>query len=74
MMPTRPKLPKRRWCWGAEAVLHLDAARWDEAVASAQQAVELDELHGSGECWREFALLVEEAAETGRPLESAGPV
>jgi hypothetical protein len=48
------------------ALEHLDAGRWDDAQARADLAVELDEEHGTGEVWREFGLLVEEAAELGR--------
>ena len=48
------------------ALEHLDAGRWDEAVDLAARTAELDELHGRGSVWREFTLLVEEAAETGR--------
>jgi hypothetical protein len=48
------------------ALEHLDAGRWDDAQARAELCVELDEAHGSGDVWREFALLVEEAAELGR--------
>lgn len=48
------------------AIEHLDAGRWDDAQARADLSVELDETHGSGEVWREFGLLVEEAAELGR--------
>lgn len=51
----------------AEAALeHLRAGRFDEAIAQAQLTVELDEEHGDGEAWRDFAILAEEAAETGR--------
>ena len=49
---------------GKTALEHLEAGRVDEARAAADLAVELDENHGSGEVWRDFALLVEEAAET----------
>lgn len=49
---------------GKTAIVHLEAGRVDEARAAADLAVELDESHGSGEVWRDFALLVEEAAET----------
>jgi hypothetical protein len=52
-----------------ECLAHLDAGRWDEALASAERAVELDEAWGDGESWREFSLRVEEAAETGRGAE-----
>ena len=47
-----------------EALAHLDAGRYDQARASAELAVELDEAHGSGATWRDFGLLVEEATET----------
>ncbi len=48
------------------ALEHLEAGRWDDAQACGELCVELDERYGSGEIWREFSLLVEEAAETGR--------
>jgi hypothetical protein len=50
----------------ADALAHLDAGRWDEARACAEAAQSLAEEQGEDELWREFALLVEEAAETGR--------
>lgn len=50
----------------ADALAHLDAGRWDEARACADAAQSLAEEAGEDEVWREFALLVEEAAETGR--------
>jgi hypothetical protein len=49
-----------------DALAHLDAGRWDEARACAEAAQSLAEDEGEDEVWREFALLVEEAAETGR--------
>jgi hypothetical protein len=49
-----------------DALAHLDAGRWDEARACAESAQSLAEGEGEDEVWREFALLVEEAAETGR--------
>lgn len=42
---------------------HLDAGRGDEAIATATCALELDEEHHDGSAWRDFAILVEEAAE-----------
>lgn len=51
------------------AMEHLEAGRWDDAQARAELALELDESHGSGELWRNFCLLVEEAAELGRDEE-----
>lgn len=49
------------------ALTHLEAGRWDEARACADEALELAEGCGYGAgAWRRFALLVEEAAETGR--------
>lgn len=48
------------------AIEHLYAGRWDDAQARADLSVELDETHGRGDVWREFGLLVEEAAELGR--------
>ena len=50
----------------ADALAHLDAGRWDEARACAEAAQSLAEDEGEDEVWREFALLVEEAAEIGR--------
>ncbi len=49
-----------------DAVAHLEQGRWDEARACAEAALSLAEDNGEDEVWREFALLVEEAAETGR--------
>jgi hypothetical protein len=43
------------------AVEHLEADRFDEAVASAIIVAELDAEAKSG-AWQEFAILVEEAA------------
>ena len=51
----------------ADAIAHLDAGRWDDACACADEAAVLAEDHGRGEVWREFALLVEEAAASGDP-------
>lgn len=45
---------------------HLDAGRWDEAQACGEEVLSLAEAARAGEIWREFGLLVEEAAETGR--------
>jgi hypothetical protein len=50
----------------ADALAHLDAGQWDEARACAEAAQSLAEDEGEDEVWREFALLVEEAAEIGR--------
>lgn len=47
------------------AIAHLEAGRWDDARASAELCVELDETEARGDTWRDFGLLVEEAAETG---------
>ncbi|MFO7566900.1 MAG: hypothetical protein R6X02_29925 [Enhygromyxa sp.] len=49
-----------------DALEHLDHGRWDEARACAEAALALAEEAGEDQVWREFALLVEEAAETGR--------
>jgi hypothetical protein len=49
-----------------DAIAHLDGGRWDEARACAEAAQTLAEDAGEPELWREFALLVEEAAEIGR--------
>lgn len=49
-----------------DALDHLDGRRWDEARACAEAALTLAEEHGEDAVWREFALQVEEAAETGR--------
>ena len=56
-----------------DALAHLDAGRWDDAQGCADAAVSLAEEHGQTEVWREFALLVEEAAETGRDGQELGP-
>jgi hypothetical protein len=48
------------------ALAHLDGGRWDEADAAALLCLELEEEFGSGRVWRDFALLVEEAAAVGR--------
>lgn len=53
-----------------DALEHLDFGRWDEALACAEAALNLAEDNGEGRRWREFALLVEEAAETGRASQS----
>jgi hypothetical protein len=50
----------------SDALAHLDAGRWDDARACAEASLNLAEDSGEAEVWREFALLVEEAAETGR--------
>jgi hypothetical protein len=57
----------------AEALTHLDAGRWDEAIACAEAAQSLAEDAGEPRAWREFCLLVEEAAETGRGSAAARP-
>ncbi len=49
-----------------EALAHLAAARWDDAQGCADALASLAEENGEDELWRDFALLVEEAAETGR--------
>ncbi len=51
---------------GRDALTRLQSGAWDEAEALAQSAVELDESWRDGESWREFAILVEEAAAIGR--------
>lgn len=56
-----------------DALAHLDAGCWDDAQGCAEAAVSLAEEHGQAEVWREFALLVEEAAETGRDGQELGP-
>lgn len=48
-----------------DALAHVEHRRWDEARACAEAAAELGERAGQT-VWREFCLLVEEAAETGR--------
>ena len=48
------------------ALTHLEHGRWDEADAAANLALELEEEFGDGTIWRDFALLVEEAAAIGR--------
>lgn len=49
----------------SDAVAHLEAGRWDEARACAEAGLSVAEQEGEGEVWREFSLLVEEAAELG---------
>jgi len=44
---------------------HLIFGRWDEARAMAEAALELDEIDGTGDRWRDYSLLVEEACATG---------
>ena len=53
-----------------DALEHLLAGRWDEARACAEVVVSLAEDAGEDELWRDFALLVDEAAETGRATVS----
>ncbi|PRP94772.1 hypothetical protein [Enhygromyxa salina] len=53
-----------------DAVEHLEQGRWDEACECAEATASLAEEHGQGTVWREFVLLVEEAAETGRDSQS----
>ena len=48
-----------------DALAHLNGGRWDEARACAEAAAALAEDAGEDAVWREFSLLVEEAAETG---------
>jgi len=48
-----------------EALRHLDEGRFDEARACAELVMDGAESLGHGSLWREFGLLVEEAAETG---------
>ena len=52
-----------------DALEHLDAGRWDEARDCAEEAVGLAEVHGRPKLWRNFALLVEEAAEIGHDAQ-----
>ena len=49
-----------------DALDHLEEGRWDEACECAEATMALAEDHEQGRVWREFVLLVEEAAETGR--------
>jgi len=49
-----------------DALVHLQGRRWDEADAAANLCLELEEEFGSGRVWRDFALLIEEAAAVGR--------
>ncbi|KIG17074.1 hypothetical protein DB30_03671 [Enhygromyxa salina] len=53
-----------------DAVEHLEQGRWDEACECAEATATLAEDHDQGPVWREFVLLVEEAAETGRDSHS----
>jgi hypothetical protein len=49
-----------------DALAHLDAGRWDDAQGCSEALASLAEENDEDELWREFALLVDEAAETGR--------
>jgi hypothetical protein len=49
-----------------EALGHLETGRWDDAQGCAEALASLAEENCKDELWREFALLVDEAAETGR--------
>jgi hypothetical protein len=54
-----------------DALAHLGAGRWDDSQGCADALVGLAEENGEDELWREFALLVDEAAETGRAAVEA---
>jgi hypothetical protein len=54
-----------------DALNHLVAARWDDAQGCADALASLAEENGEDELWRDFALLVEEAAEIGRAAAGA---
>ncbi|NVB39035.1 hypothetical protein G6O69_14425 [Pseudenhygromyxa sp. WMMC2535] len=54
-----------------DALAHLEGGRWDEARACGEAAAGLAEEQGE-DVWREFAILVDEAAETGRAAPSPG--
>jgi hypothetical protein len=55
-----------------QALAHLLAGRWDDAQACADEVAMLAEDNGQRGVWREFAVLVDEAAETGRARQSLG--
>jgi hypothetical protein len=54
-----------------DALVHLCAGRWDDAQGCADALANLAEENGEDLLWREFALLVDEAAETGRAAAAA---
>lgn len=54
-----------------DALAHLAAARWDDAQGCADALGNLAEESGEDELWREFVLLVDEAAEIGRAATGA---
>jgi hypothetical protein len=56
-----------------DALAHLAAARWDDAQGCADALVSLAEENGEDELWREFGLLVDEAAELGRAAAAGAP-
>lgn len=53
-----------------DALAHLSAGRWDDAQACAEETAAIADENGQREVWREFAVLVDEAAETGRANQS----
>lgn len=55
-----------------DALAHLMAARWDDAQGCADALANLAEENGEDLLWREFALLVDEAAEIGRAAAAVG--
>lgn len=56
-----------------DALAHLGNARWDDAQGCADALASLSEESGEELLWREFALLVDEAAEIGRAAAVGTP-
>ena len=56
-----------------DALAHLANDRWDDAQGCADALASLAEDNAKDSLWREFALLVDEAAETGRAAPVGTP-
>jgi hypothetical protein len=56
-----------------DALAHLAAGRWDDSQGCADALIGLAEENSEDELWREFALLVDEAAELGRAAAAGAP-
>jgi hypothetical protein len=56
-----------------DALAHLCGARWDDAQGCADALASLAEDNAQDPLWGEFALLVDEAAETGRAAAVGSP-
>lgn len=55
-----------------DALTHLVNARWDDAQGCGEALASLAEDNRQDALWREFALLVDEAAEIGRAAAAVG--